>query len=62
VQRCCAAGYGGTVGYFTKLGIPVPGAVAPLTILFEAAAGILLIIGYQRRAAALAWRSASHRR
>jgi len=28
--------------------------VAPLTILFEAAAGILLIIGYQTRAAALA--------
>src|SRR5688500_12073275 len=36
-----AKGYGGAVGYFTKLGVPAAGVVAPLTILFEAAAGIL---------------------
>lgn len=35
-----AKGYGGAVGYFTKLGVPAAGVVAPLTILFEAAAGI----------------------
>ena len=49
-----AKGYGGSVGYFTKLGVPAPGVVAPLTILFEAAAGILLVIGYQTRLVAIA--------
>ena len=49
-----AKGYGGAVGYFTKLGVPAAGVVAPLTILFEAAAGILLIIGYQTRLVAIA--------
>ena len=49
-----AKGYGGAVGYFTKLGLPAPGVVAPLTIAFEAIAGILLIIGYQTRIVALA--------
>ena len=48
-----AKGYGGAVGYFTKLGVPAAGVVAPLTILFEAAAGILLIIGYQTRLVAM---------
>ena len=47
-------GYGGTVGYFTKLGIPMPEIATPLSIAFEALAGILLIIGYQTRIVALA--------
>ena len=34
--------------------MPAPGIIAPLTILFEAAAGILLIIGYQTRLVAIA--------
>jgi putative oxidoreductase len=49
-----AKGYGGAVGYFTKLGVPAAGVVAPFTILFEAAAGILLVIGYQTRLVAIA--------
>lgn len=49
-----AKGYGGSIGYFTKLGIPAPDVTVPLAILFEAAAGILLIIGYQTRLVALA--------
>lgn len=46
-------GYGGSVGYFTKLGIPAPSLTVPLTIVFEAAAGILLIVGYQTRLVAI---------
>lgn len=48
-----ARGYGGAVGYFGKLGLPAPTLLAPLTILFEAAAGVLLIIGYQTRLVAV---------
>ena len=47
-------GYGGTVGYFTKLGIPAPDILAPLSIAFEAAVGILLLVGYQTRIVVLA--------
>lgn len=47
-------GYGGSVGYFTRLGLPAPSLMTPLAIAFETAAGILLIIGYQTRLAALA--------
>ena len=47
-------GYAGAGTYFTRLGIPAPSVTVPLTILFEAAAGILLIIGYQTRIVALA--------
>ena len=49
-----AKGYGGSLGYFGKLGVPAPSVLLPLTIAFEAAAGILLIIGDQARLAALA--------
>jgi putative oxidoreductase len=48
------AGYSGSVGYFTKLGIPAPSIMVPLTILFEAAAGVLLIVGFKTRLVALA--------
>ena len=47
-------GYGGTVGYFTTLGVRAPSIAAPLAIAFETVAGILLIIGYQTRIVALA--------
>ena len=47
-------GYGGTVGYFTNLGIPAPSIATPLSIAFEVLAGILLIIGYRTRVVALA--------
>jgi putative oxidoreductase len=47
-------GYSGGLGYFGKLGIPAPSIMLPLTILFEAVAGVLLIIGYQTRLVALA--------
>src|SRR5262245_44024694 len=47
-------GYDGTIGYFTRLGIPMPSIVAPLAILFEVAVGVLLIVGYQVRIVAIA--------
>ncbi len=47
-------GYGGTVGYFTKLGIPAPDITVPLSIAFEAAVGVLLLVGYQTRTVVLA--------
>lgn len=47
-------GYGGSGAYFTRLGIPAPSIMVPLVILFELAAGIALIVGYQTRIAALA--------
>ena len=47
-------GYGGTVGYFGRLGVPMPAVIAPLIIVFELAAGALLIIGYQTRMVAFA--------
>lgn len=44
---------GGTAGYLGRLGVPAPGLVAPLIMILEAAAGILLIVGFQTRLAAL---------
>ena len=49
-----AKGYGGSVTYFTRLGIPAPSIMVSLAIAFEVAAGVLLIVGYQTRLAALA--------
>ena len=43
----------GTASYFSSLGLPAPSLVALATCLFELAAGILILIGFQTRAAAL---------
>jgi putative oxidoreductase len=40
-------GYTMTVGYFAKLGIPVPEAAAIISIIVELGGGILLLIGYR---------------
>ncbi len=53
------AGYGklmsltGTAGYFTSLGIPAASIVAPLTGLVELIGGLLILVGFQTRYAAL---------
>ena len=47
-------GLGGTTGYFTKLGVPAPSVVAPLVAAFELAVGVLLLVGFHTRCAALA--------
>ena len=46
--------YAGAVAYFTKWEFPVPQGAAVLAILFELGGGILLIIGWKTRWAALA--------
>lgn len=47
-------GLGGTTGYFTKLGVPGPSIVAPLVAAFELLAGLLVLVGFKTRLAALA--------
>ena len=47
-------GLGGSIGYFTKLGVPSPSIAAPVVAAFELAAGILIIVGYWTRFVALA--------
>jgi putative oxidoreductase len=39
--------YAGTVGYFTKLGFPVPEAMVWLSITIHIVGGILLIVGWK---------------
>jgi putative oxidoreductase len=43
----------GTTAYFSSLALPAPSLIAWATCLFELAAGILIVIGFQTRAAAL---------
>ena len=43
----------GTTAYFSSLGFPSPTLIAWLTCLFELAAGVLVVIGFGTRAAAL---------
>ena len=47
-------GYDGSIAYFSRLGMPAASVMVPVTILFEVAAGLLLIVGYQTRIVALA--------
>lgn len=39
--------YAGTLAYFTKLGIPAPELVLPLTIALELVGGIALVAGWR---------------
>jgi putative oxidoreductase len=43
----------GAADYFASLGLPVPSFLAWATCLFELAAGVLVVIGLQTRAAAI---------
>lgn len=45
-------GYAGTQGYMASAG--VPGALLPVVILVELGCGLLVLVGYQTRLAALA--------
>lgn len=42
-------GFHGTVGYFAKLGFPLPEVSAVLAIVFELGGGVLLILGLKTR-------------
>ena len=48
-----ALAFAGTVGYFTKLGLPMPEVMAVLAIVVEIGGGLLLIIGWKTRWAAM---------
>jgi putative oxidoreductase len=47
-------GFDGTVGYIASKGLPVPQLMAIGAILIELGAGLLLLVGYKARWAALA--------
>jgi putative oxidoreductase len=49
-----ATGFGATVGYFTRLGFPLPEVSALLAVAFELGGGVLLILGWKARPVALA--------
>jgi putative oxidoreductase len=41
--------YGGTIGYFTKLGFPAPELMAWIAIVIEIGGAVLLILGWNTR-------------
>lgn len=47
-------GWDGTLGYMTSKGLPMPEVLLALTILVELGGGLLLLVGFQARWAALA--------
>ena len=47
-------GLAGTTGYMTKLGVPAPSIMAPIVATFELLTGVLVIVGFKTRLAALA--------
>lgn len=47
------AGFAGTAGYIASKGLPVPEVLTALTIAIELGLGILLLVGWQARWAAL---------
>ena len=38
-----------TMAYFTKLGLPMPGAAYALTLIIEIGAGLLFLVGFRAR-------------
>ena len=47
------AGFAGTVGYIASQGVPLPQVAAALAIVAELGLGLLLLVGFQTRWAAL---------
>jgi putative oxidoreductase len=52
-QKFFTMGIGGVTGFFTQMGIPMPGVMAPLIAFIELAGGFALVIGLLTRLAAL---------
>ncbi|MET0440623.1 MAG: DoxX family protein [Casimicrobiaceae bacterium] len=48
-------GFSGTVGYITSQGVPLPEAAVAIRILIELGGGLLVLIGWKTRWAALAF-------
>jgi putative oxidoreductase len=47
-------GFGGTAEYIASKGLPMPEVLAAIAILFELGAGLLIVVGWKARWAALA--------
>ena len=47
------AGFAGTVGYIASRGVPLPEVCAAIAIIVELGFGLMLLVGYQTRWAAL---------
>ena len=47
------AGFSGTMGYISSKGVPLPGLAAAIAVAVELGLGVLLLIGFQTRWAAL---------
>lgn len=47
-------GFEGTAGYMASKGLPMPQVLLVITIVVELAAGVMLVVGYKARLAALA--------
>lgn len=47
------AGFSGTMGYIASKGVPLPGLAAAIAVAVELGLGVLLLIGFQTRWAAL---------
>lgn len=48
------AGFAGTVGYITSVGMPLPTVAAAIAVVVEIAGGLALLAGFGTRVAALA--------
>lgn len=48
------AGFAGTVGYITSVGVPLPTVAAAIAVVVEIAGGLALLAGFGTRIAALA--------
>ncbi|RZJ15972.1 MAG: DoxX family protein, partial [Haliea sp.] len=46
-------GFDSTVGYIASKGVPLPGVAAAIAIVVELGLGLLLLVGFQTRWAAL---------
>lgn len=46
-------GYGGTIGYFTQAGVPLPSLAAPIAVIMELGVGIAIALGLLTRPLAI---------
>lgn len=52
-QKLFGFGFGGTIGFFTQIGAPLPTITAPLIAILEFFGGIALVLGFLSRFVAI---------